>query len=362
MHQLSVLFKGVKVLYATPSPSSLSYMWNYGSLLGVCLLIQIISGLFLSFHYVSAISESFESVIKITEEVNWGWLVRSVHANGASFFFIFVYIHIARGMFYGSYLSWPTWIIGVIILFLLMGTAFLGYVLPWGQMSFWGATVITNLVSAIPFVGGDLVCWIWGGFSVSQPTLERFFSLHFLLPFVLALFVILHIVFLHEKGSMSPLGVDSNSDKVYFHPYFMVKDVLGILVFFFVLLLISVSWSDLFMDPDNFTPANPLSTPPHIQPEWYFLFAYAILRSVPNKLGGVIALVLSILILMVLPFLKGKSSRFLVVKKVLFWNQVVVFFLLTWIGAMPVEFPFVYVGLFSQCEFEGPCPGFGSTS
>nr|UTT72620.1 cytochrome b [Megaginus tataupensis] len=339
-----------EMIYSTPTPSSISYMWNFGSLLGACLIIQLMSGFFLSFHYVPTLDDSFSSVIKICEEVNWGWMIRSIHANGASFFFIFIYIHIARGLFYGSYFFSWTWILGVLILLMLMATAFMGYVLPWGQMSLWGATVITNLLSAIPYLGADLVQWIWGGFSVSQPTLERFFSIHFFLPFVLLVLVIFHIFFLHSSGSSNPLGVDLNSDKVFFHPFFVFKDVLGVLFFSFLFLFVSVKTSDLFMDPDNFIFANPLSTPPHIQPEWYFLFAYAILRSVPNKLGGVLALIFSIIVLAFLPISKGGFKQSFL-KKVIVWVQVTLFFLLTWVGAMPVEYPFVYIGQFCSVVY-----------
>nr|ACF76880.1 cytochrome b [Dipodomys merriami margaritae] len=330
-----------------PAPSNISGWWNFGSLLGLCLIIQIASGLFLAMHYTPDTMTAFSSVTHICRDVNYGWLIRHMHANGASLFFICLYLHIGRGMYYGSYSYMETWNIGIILLFLTMATAFMGYVLPWGQMSFWGATVITNLLSAIPYIGTDLVEWIWGGFSVDKATLNRFFAFHFILPFIIAAMAMVHLLFLHETGSNNPLGIPSDCDKIPFHPYYTTKDFLGIvllLAFFFTLVLF---FPDLLGDPDNYSPANPLNTPPHIKPEWYFLFAYAILRSIPNKLGGVIALVLSILVLALLPHIqtaKQRSLMFRPISQFLFWLLVSDVFVLTWIGGQPVEPPFIIIG------------------
>nr|QQO80831.1 cytochrome b [Trichocera sp.] len=330
-----------------PAPSNISAWWNFGSLLGLCLIIQIATGLFLAMHYTADIEMAFNSVTHICRDVNYGWLLRTLHANGASFFFICIYLHIGRGMYYGSYLYHMTWTVGVLILFLVMATAFMGYVLPWGQMSFWGATVITNLLSAIPYLGIDLVQWIWGGFAVDNATLTRFFTFHFVLPFIVLAFVMIHLLFLHQTGSNNPLGLNSNIDKIPFHPYFTYKDIFGFIMLIMLLVMLTLVNPYLLGDPDNFIPANPLVTPIHIQPEWYFLFAYAILRSIPNKLGGVIALVLSIAILFILPFShlsKFQGIQFYPINQVLFWFMVTIVILLTWIGARPVEDPYVLVG------------------
>nr|BAN08340.1 cytochrome b [Hynobius lichenatus] len=330
-----------------PTPSNLSSLWNFGSLLGICLIAQIITGLFLAMHYTADTSSAFSSVAHICRDVNYGWLVRNTHANGASFFFICIYMHIGRGLYYGSYMYKETWNIGVILLFLVMATAFVGYVLPWGQMSFWGATVITNLLSAIPYMGDSLVQWIWGGFSVDKATLTRFFAFHFLFPFLIAGASIIHLLFLHETGSNNPTGIYSNMDKVPFHPYFSYKDATGFLIMLTALLILSLLSPNLLGDPDNFTPANPLVTPPHIQPEWYFLFAYAILRSIPNKLGGVLALLASIVILMLIPMIhtsKQRSLTFRPMTQTLFWLMVSNTLILTWIGGQPVEQPFIEIG------------------
>nr|UEV85632.1 cytochrome b [Thalamita sima] len=330
-----------------PLPSNISTFWNFGSLLGLCLVIQIATGLFLAMHYTAHIDLAFSSVAHICRDVNYGWLLRTMHANGASFFFICIYIHIGRGIYYGSYMIFHAWMVGVVILFMVMATAFLGYVLPWGQMSFWGATVITNLFSAIPYVGTDLVQWIWGGFSVDNATLTRFFTFHFVLPFIIAAMTIIHIFFLHQSGANNPLGVSSQLDKVPFHPYFTFKDIVGFIVMFTLLLTLSLLNPYLLGDPDNFISANPLVTPAHIQPEWYFLFAYAILRSIPNKLGGVIALVASVAIIMILPFTHTSNFRsltFYPLNQFMFWTLVSVLLLLTWIGARPVEEPYVLTG------------------
>nr|QWQ55675.1 cytochrome b [Microconema clavata] len=330
-----------------PAPSNISAWWNFGSLLGLCLMIQIATGLFLAMHYTANIDLAFTSVAHICRDVNYGWFLRTLHANGASFFFICLYLHVGRGMYYGSYNYMHTWMTGVIILFLVMGTAFMGYVLPWGQMSFWGATVITNLLSAIPYLGTDLVQWVWGGFSVDNATLTRFFTFHFVLPFIVAAAVMIHLLFLHQTGSNNPLGLNSDVDKIPFHPYFSFKDVFGFIIMVATLILLSLLEPYMLGDPDNFTPANPLVTPIHIQPEWYFLFAYAILRSIPNKLGGVIALVMSIAILMILPFYNSNSFRgiqFYPLNQILFWSMTTIVILLTWIGARPVEDPYILTG------------------
>lgn len=330
-----------------PAPSNISVWWNYGSLLGLCLIIQIATGLFLAIHYTADIELAFNRVNHICRDVNYGWLLRTLHANGASFFFICIYLHVGRGIYYGSYLYTPTWLIGVIILFLVIGAAFIGYVLPWGQISFWGATVITNLLSAVPYLGVDLVQWVWGGFAVDNATLTRFFTFHFLIPFIVAAATIVHLLFLHQTGSNNPLGINRNIDKIPFHPYFSFKDIVGFVTIVIFLVILTLTNPYLLGDPDNFIPANPLVTPVHIQPEWYFLFAYAILRSIPNKLGGVIALVLSIAILIILPFTANSQLRgiqFYPINQILFWGIVITVILLTWIGARPVEDPYVIVG------------------
>nr|YP_009926457.1 cytochrome b [Saron marmoratus]QNH68800.1 cytochrome b [Saron marmoratus] len=330
-----------------PSPTNITIMWNFGSLLGLCLVTQILSGLFLAMHYTASIDLAFSSVAHICRDVNYGWLLRTIHANGASFFFICIYLHIGRGMYFGSYLYFHTWMVGVLILFMTMGTAFLGYVLPWGQMSFWGATVITNLASAIPYIGVTLVQWIWGGFAVDNATLTRFFTFHFLLPFIIAAMTMIHILFLHQTGSNNPLGTSTQMDKIPFHPYFSFKDLVGFMIMLATLFLLTLLNPYLLGDPDNFIPANPLVTPVHIQPEWYFLFAYAILRSIPNKLGGVIALVMSVAMLFFLPFTNKSNFRsltFYPINQVMFWTMIVTVILLTWIGARPVEDPYIMTG------------------
>nr|YP_008964940.1 cytochrome b [Potamotrygon motoro]AHB23384.1 cytochrome b [Potamotrygon motoro] len=337
-----------------PTPINISIWWNFGSILGLCLVIQILTGLFLAMHYTPDISSAFSSIAHISRDVNYGWLIRNIHANGASMFFICTYLHIARGLYYGSYLNKETWNIGVIILLLLMITAFVGYVLPWGQMSFWGATVITNLLSAFPYIGNMLVQWIWGGFSVDNATLTRFFTFHFLFPFMIAALTMIHLLFLHEAGSNNPTGLTSDMDKIQFHPYYWYKDLVG---FFFLLLLLAILalfMPNLLSDTENFIPANPLVTPPHIKPEWYFLFAYAILRSIPNKLGGVLALIFSILILLLVPMLhtsKQRSLTFRPITQLLFWLLVTNTFILTWIGGQPVEQPFITIGQIASITY-----------
>nr|YP_448867.1 cytochrome b [Testudo horsfieldii]AAY62484.1 cytochrome b [Testudo horsfieldii]CAT10112.1 cytochrome b [Testudo horsfieldii]CAT10114.1 cytochrome b [Testudo horsfieldii]CAT10116.1 cytochrome b [Testudo horsfieldii] len=337
-----------------PSPSNISAWWNFGSLLGICLILQIITGIFLAMHYSPNISLAFSSVAHITRDVQYGWLIRNMHANGASIFFMCIYLHIGRGLYYGSYLHKETWNTGIILLLTVMATAFMGYVLPWGQMSFWGATVITNLLSAIPYIGNTLVQWIWGGFSVDNATLTRFFTLHFLLPFAIIGMAIIHLLFLHETGSNNPTGLNSGTDKIPFHPYFSYKDLLGLILMLTTLLTLTLFSPNLLGDPDNFTPANPLSTPPHIKPEWYFLFAYAILRSIPNKLGGVLALLFSILVLFLMPTLhtsKQRSTMFRPFSQTLFWCLTANLLLLTWIGSQPVEDPFITIGQVASTSY-----------
>jgi ubiquinol-cytochrome c reductase cytochrome b subunit len=333
-----------------PTPINLNYLWSFGSMAGICLVVQILSGIFLAMHYTPHIVYAFNSVEHIMRDVNNGWLLRYIHANGASFFFIVVYSHIFRGLYFGSYM-YPRarlWASGVIIFFLMMATAFMGYVLPWGQMSFWGATVITNLFSAIPFIGSSIVEWLWGGFSVGNATLNRFFSLHYLLPFLIAGFVIIHLALLHKDGSNNPLGIHSNVDVITFYPYFYVKDLLAFLIFIFIFGFFIIYYPNLLGHPDNYIPANPMSTPAHIVPEWYFLPFYAILRSIPDKLGGVVAMVSAILILLVLPFSNTsilRSTEFRPVYVIGYWFLVSDFLLLGWIGQKPVESPYIEVGM-----------------
>lgn len=339
------------VIVDLPTPSNISYLWNFGSLLGYCLALQILTGIFLAMHYCSDVSLAFNSVVHICRDVNYGFLLKYAHANGASLFFLCVYIHIARGLYYGSYLKSHLWFSGIVIFMIMMLTAFIGYVLPWGQMSFWGATVITNFLSAVPYLGQDLVQWVWGGFSVGGATLSRFYSLHYLFPFVLLGLIIVHIVLLHEKQSNSPLGINPNIDKVPFHIYYTSKDAYGFVLISILLCLIIFYYPNILGDVENYIKANPLVTPVHIMPEWYFLFAYAILRAIPNKLGGVIALVLSLLILFTLPFLhmsKLRSLQFRPLGKIFYWVFMANFILLTWIGSKPVEEPFITIGQYSS--------------
>lgn len=330
-----------------PAPANLSVWWNFGSLLGLCLIIQILTGLFLSIHYTPHVDLAFSSVAHISRDVNYGWLLRTLHANGGSWFFICIYLHIGRGLYYGSFLYIETWNIGVVLLILTIAAAFLGYVLPWGQIRFWGATVITNIFSAIPYFGKTLVEWLWGGFAVDNATLNRFFALHFLVPFVIAAISALHLLFLHQTGSNNPLGLNSDADKIPFHIYYSTKDVVGFIVLLGSLTAVAFFTPNLLGDPENFIPANPLVTPVHIQPEWYFLWLYAILRSIPNKLGGVIAIFAAILVLLTLPFTavqKRRGNPFYPINQVLFWSLVANTALLTWIGARPVEEPYIMLG------------------
>nr|AHY87905.1 cytochrome b [Eudynamys scolopaceus]UKP90063.1 cytochrome b [Eudynamys scolopaceus] len=337
-----------------PTPPNISTWWNFGSLLGICLIAQITTGLLLATHYTADTTLAFSSIAHTSRNVEHGWLIRNLHANGASMFFICIYLHIGRGFYYGSYLYKETWNTGVILLLTLMATAFVGYVLPWGQMSFWGATVITNLFSAIPYIGQTIVEWAWGGFSVDNPTLTRFFTLHFLLPFMIAGLTMIHLTFLHESGSNNPLGLLSNCDKIPFHPYFSMKDLMGFITMLMLLTTLALFSPTLLGDPENFSPANPLATPPHIKPEWYFLFAYAILRSIPNKLGGVLALAASILVLFLTPLLhksKQRSMTFRPFSQTLFWTLVANLLILTWIGNQPVEYPFTVIGQLASTTY-----------
>lgn len=347
-HPLIKIINGT--LIDLPTPANISVNWNYGSLLGLILVIQLVTGIVLAMRFSGHSSISFDSVIMIYQDANYGWLLRLVHSTGASFFFLFLYLHIGRGLYYGSYIFPELWNVGVAIYLILIGTAFLGYVLPWGQMSYWAATVITNLLSAIPFLGQILVEWVWGGFAVANPTLTRFFALHYLLPFVVVALVLIHIFFLHMHGRSNPLGVRSATNKVPFHYYYSVKDLYVYFVFFFVFIVVTLKYGYNLIDAENFIPANPLVTPTHIQPEWYFLFAYAILRSIPNKLGGVAGLVLSVMFLFVFSIsstnLVFSGMHFSPISRFLFWRFVSNFFLLTWLGSCPAETPYTEVALF----------------
>jgi quinol-cytochrome oxidoreductase complex cytochrome b subunit len=336
-----------------PAPKNINYSWSFGALSGICLVIQILSGLFLSMHYIPEVSSAFSSVEHIMRDVNYGWFLRYLHANGASMFFLVIFFHIFRNFYFGSYQN-PRillWFSGIIIFFLLMATAFLGYVLPWGQMSFWGATVITNLFSAIPIYGTTIVEWLWGGFSVDQSTLNRFYSLHFFLPFIIAALALIHLALLHQVGSNDPICVDSNKENLHpatipFYPYFVMKDFYAVLIMFFILLMLVFFAPNLLGHPDNYIPADPMVTPAHIVPEWYFLPFYAILRSIPDKLGGVLAMVLAILGWLVLPVFAPthRSPVFKPYYKTLIWFFGANFILLGWIGQQPVEYPYTELG------------------
>nr|AZL93489.1 cytochrome b [Synergus sp. ZJUH_2016033] len=350
MNNKNNLIKNMKkMILFLPSPININTFWNFGSLLGICLMIQIISGLFLSMNYSPNVKLAFDSIIYIIHDVKYGWLMRLIHMNSASLFFICLYIHISRNIYFNSYFLYKTWYSGLMIFMITMMTAFLGYVLPWGQMSYWGATVITNLMSAIPLIGNNIVIWLWGGFSVNNATLNRFYSLHFIMPFIILMMVIIHLMFLHLTGSNNPLGMNSNLYKIPFHPYFTIKDIQGFLFLFTLLIIMCCLTPYILSDPENFNFANPMITPIHIQPEWYFLFAYAILRSIPNKLGGVIALLMSILILMIMPLYnmnKFQSNSFYPFNQIYYWLFINNFFLLTWIGMKPIVHPFMLIGQF----------------
>jgi len=342
----------------SPQPANLSYAWNGGSLLALCLGIQIVTGIILAMHYTPNVDLAFVSVEHIMRDVNYGWMIRYIHANVASFFFIFVYLHIGRGLYYGSYKSPRVlpWSIGVIILVLMMAVAFLGYVLPYGQMSLWGATVITNMLSAIPWIGQDFVQFVWGGFSVNNATLNRFFSLHYLLPFVLAALAIMHLMTLHTNGSSNPLGVNSNADKLPMHPYFIFKDLVTIFLFFLILALFVFYMPNALGHSDNYIPANPMQTPPSIVPEWYLLPYYAILRSIPNKLLGVVGMLGSLLILLAMPVLdtsRVRGSQFRPLMRFAFWAFVTDFFLLMYLGSQHAEEPYITVGAIATAFYFG---------
>uniref|UniRef100_A0A343VVI8 Cytochrome b n=1 Tax=Bothromesostoma personatum TaxID=27905 RepID=A0A343VVI8_9PLAT len=339
------------LLIDLPCPINISFFWNFGSLLGITFIFQLITGIFLSMHFISDVNLAFASVDLITREISNGWILRFLHISGASMFFIFMYFHIGRNIYFFSFTLWKTWSTGVVIYFLSMAIAFLGYVLPWGQMSYWGATVITNFLSAVPYLGNDLVVWIWGGFAVDYPTLTRFFSFHFIFPFILLVFMILHLIFLHEKGSNNPLGLNSNNDKVLFFPLFALKDIFGFFLLFILFFFFFFS-PNSFLEYQNFLEANALVTPLHIQPEWYFLPPYAVLRCIPNKLGGVLGLFSFIFILFLLPILNNtninnntflRNSSYNFIFQSLFWIWIINFFLLMWLGASPVEFPYLQI-------------------
>nr|YP_010809135.1 apocytochrome b [Pseudocercospora fuligena]UNZ86580.1 apocytochrome b [Pseudocercospora fuligena] len=350
-HPLFSLINGY--LIDSPQPSNISYLWNFGSLLGFCLVIQIVTGVTLAMHYNPSVLEAFNSVEHIMRDVNNGWLIRYLHSNTASAFFFLVYLHVGRGLYYGSYKAPRTlvWVIGTIILVLMMATAFLGYVLPYGQMSLWGATVITNLMSAIPWVGQDIVEFIWGGFSVNNATLNRFFALHFVLPFVLAALALMHLIALHDSaGSGNPLGVSGNYDRLPFAPYFIFKDLITIFLFIVVLSIFVFFMPNVLGDSENYVMANPMQTPPAIVPEWYLLPFYAILRSIPNKLLGVIAMFSAILIIMIMPFTdlgRSRGLQFRPLSKIAFFIFVANFLVLMQLGAKHVESPFIEFGQIS---------------
>nr|YP_010389720.1 cytochrome b [Polistes rothneyi]UPT34488.1 cytochrome b [Polistes rothneyi] len=338
----------LKMIYKSfiqlPTPININMWWNIGSLLGLCLIIQLITGIFLSMHYCPSTNEAFNSIMNIMQDMNYGWIMRILHMNGASMFFICLYMHIGRNIYYQSFNLTETWLIGVMIFLLTMMTAFLGYVLPWGQMSFWGATVITNLLSAIPYMGMNLVEWIWGGFSVNSPTLNRFYTLHFIMPFIILFLIIIHLMFLHKTGSTNPLGLNSNLNKIMFHKFFLIKDSITFIILMISIIILTLQNPYILGDPDNFIKANPMITPIHIKPEWYFLFAYAILRAIPNKLGGVIALMMSILILMFMPFLSNPKiykMNFNMFNKLYFWMLVSTFIMLTWLGSQEIKSPYI---------------------
>lgn len=337
------------LVYYYPTPSNITYFWNFGAIAGLCLVVQIVSGIALAMHYAPNVDIAFASVEHIMRDVNYGWLIRYVHANGASMFFIIVYIHMFRGLYYGSYL-YPRqhlWASGVVIFLAMMATAFMGYVLPWGQMSFWGATVITNLFGAIPVIGSEIVIWLWGGFSVDNPTLNKLYSIHYLLPFIIAALVIVHLILLHESGSNNPLGVSYKVDEIAFTPYSTYKDLFSFIIFFMFFGMFVYFMPNFLGDPDNYVPGNPLVTPAHIVPEWYLLPFYAILRSIPDKLGGVVAMFAAIAVLLLLPFYLKSETKSAAVRPIyrwLFWLFVVDALILGWIGGSPIKYPFYEIG------------------
>lgn len=328
-----------KSLLELPTPQSISFLWNIGFLLGITLTSQVVSGILLSINYVASTEIAFDSIIHIIRDTRWGWIIRYAHINGASVFFLLIYTHIARGVYFNSPIKLQiVWISGVIILLISIIAAFMGYVLPWGQISYWGATVITRMLSSVPYIGGELIIWLWGDFSVSQPTLNRIFSLHFIVPLVVLGLVLAHLIFLHQKGSSNPSRTNSNLDKIKFFPIFLVKDITPIIIIIIILRTLISIRPEALGDPENFNNARITTTPTHIKPEWYFLFAYRILRSVPSKLGGVVAMGASILILIVLAIKKNLApKKFNPPKKIIFWLWVRIFILLTWAGGKPVN-------------------------
>jgi ubiquinol-cytochrome c reductase cytochrome b subunit len=339
-----------------PTPENLNYAWNFGSLSGICLLVQIVTGILVGMHYAAHIDLAFDSVQHLMRDVSFGWLLRYLHANGASFFFIVVYIHIIRALFFCSYVQ-PrelVWISGIVILLVMIITAFIGYVLPWGQMSFWGATVITSLATAIPFVGDFVVNWIWGGFSVNNPTLNRFLSLHYLLPFILAALSIIHITILHQYGSTNPLGISTVNSNISFYSYFVLKDLIGLVILAISLTFIIAFYPDVLGHTDNLIPANPYVTPAHIVPEWYYLWVYAILRSIPVKILGILAIALVFITLALLPFIYVSSIRnwlFRPINEYLNYFLVGIFVLLTWLGSQAIDESTIFVGQFTTFLF-----------
>nr|ABL14127.1 cytochrome b [Liopholidophis dolicocercus]ABL14135.1 cytochrome b [Liopholidophis dolicocercus] len=330
-----------------PVGSNISTWWNFGSMLLTCLTLQTLTGFFLAIHYTANVNLAFSSIIHITRDVPYGWIMQNLHAIGASMFFICVYTHIARGLYYGSYLNKEVWLSGTGLLITLMATAFFGYVLPWGQMSFWAATVITNLLTAVPYLGTLLTTWLWGGFSINDPTLTRFFALHFILPFIIISLSSIHIMLLHNEGSSNPLGTNSDIDKIPFHPYHSYKDTLMLTALITLLFITMTFTPNMLNDPENFSKANPLMTPQHIKPEWYFLFAYGILRSIPNKLGGTLALLMSVMILTTTPFTHTSHTRSMIFRpmmQLMFWTLIATFITITWTATKPVEPPFTIIG------------------
>lgn len=341
-----------------PTPVNLNYLWNFGFLSALCLGIQIVTGILLAMNYTPHVDLAMASVEHIMRDIDYGWLIRYSHANGASMFFIMVYIHIARGLYYGSYMKPKElpWCVGVIIFLLMMATAFMGYVLPWGQMSFWGATVITNLFSVVPIYGNEIVTWLWGAYTVGNPTLNRFFSLHYLLPFAIAAITIIHIAYIHKDGSNNPLGINGNIDKIPFYPYFYIKDLYSAVIFATIFSIIIFFAPNVLNHPDNYIEANPLVTPPHIVPEWYFLPFYAILRSIPHKIGGVVAMAAAILILLALPYINTseiRSTTFRPIYKKLYWIFLANCGILGWIGGNPVESPYIEIGQIATVYYFG---------
>ena len=339
-----------------PTPLCLTYAWSFGSLAGISLVIQMISGIFLSMHYTPHIDLAFSSIEYIMRDVNNGWLIRYIHANGASMFFIVVYAHICRGVYYGSYMEprQALWCSGVILFVLMMGTAFTGYVLPWGQMSFWGATVITNMVTAIPVAGKPIAEWLWGGFTVSNPTLKRFYSVHYVLPFVIAGLTLVHLTLLHQVGSTSPIGSDTGVDDVPFYPYYFTKDIFALSVYLVIFAFFVFYFPNVLNHPDNYIPADPLKTPAHVVPEWYFLPFYAILRSIPHKAGGIIAMGAAIAVLLLIPFTNTswvRNTTYRPIFKIFFWLFIADFLILTWIGQKPVRDAFIETGQYATVYY-----------